>query len=346
MGSRIKWIQVAKGIGIILVILGHTLTTPLRENSAIAMKMYEYIYSFHMAFFFYLSGRTYILGKYKKEYTVFTSLKKNSSRLLIPGLSYAIIAYFLFAIISILPVAGVIAKGAGYELQPVTEWLLGLLTGNMKYTSHLWFVYALFLMKLLTDVIEKLFYKKWMAICFVISIGFLVASQLFFFPGVEILNRFLLLYIWFVAGIMKDFSFVSLPGAILCGMIGNTYWVFRYCIPISLPEGRVYDLLQRYCDQGVKVFMIIFLVRLSYSISSRKVTGLEYLGNQSFSVYLIHQPFFCSVVSVLLLNMTELKTLPIIGITFIVALSSSLLVIKISNLKRLKKFSGVILGNR
>lgn len=65
--KRLNFIDVAKGIGIILVVLGHCLAY---ENQN---KLFMMIYSFHMPFFFFLSGflfkdksyETYLSGKLK-----------------------------------------------------------------------------------------------------------------------------------------------------------------------------------------------------------------------------------------------------------------------------------------
>lgn len=346
MSNQIKWIQVARGIGIILVILGHTITTSLRNNSTAAMDLYNYIYFFHMAFFFYISGRTYILSLNNKEYTKFEKLKKNSYRLLIPYLSYAFIVYLIFFIINIVPSTGNIAKTVGYEIEPINTWLLSLATGNMKFSSHLWFVYALFLMRVLTDLIERLFYKKWMGICLVISICLLLLSQRLYIPEIEIINRFLLLYIWFIIGIFFDFSYISFPKAIICGVAGNIYWVFRYLVSIPGLNNMDDTLVQRYCDQIVKILFIIFIIRLSYFLSNKWNQVFMYLGNNSFYIYLIHQPFFCSVVSVYLANIMGLPTIPIILISFIVALSCSLLIVEVLKIKKVKKYSKYVLGNR
>lgn len=58
MGNRIKWLDIAKGIGIVSVFLGHTLFKD--EIWRI------WIYSFHMPLFFFLSGITYNEIKYDK----------------------------------------------------------------------------------------------------------------------------------------------------------------------------------------------------------------------------------------------------------------------------------------
>ena len=46
--ERIAWIDAAKGIGILLVVLGHTFNIPVW--------LHNWIYSFHMPLFFLLAG--------------------------------------------------------------------------------------------------------------------------------------------------------------------------------------------------------------------------------------------------------------------------------------------------
>ena len=57
MGKRIEWIDVSKGIGIILVLIGH-----ISLNGGLN----KFIYSFHMPLFFILSGFTFNLAKKEK----------------------------------------------------------------------------------------------------------------------------------------------------------------------------------------------------------------------------------------------------------------------------------------
>lgn len=78
MTNRVKWIDVAKGIGAIYVIIGHFI---LNERIS-AM-----IYAFHMPLFFFLAGITFYL-KEKESFLVF--VKKKFSAIIIP--------YFLFSL--------------------------------------------------------------------------------------------------------------------------------------------------------------------------------------------------------------------------------------------------------
>lgn len=53
---RVKWIDTARGIAILLVLIGH---------AGVAPKLNQYILSFHMPLFFFLSGIVFDNKKYK-----------------------------------------------------------------------------------------------------------------------------------------------------------------------------------------------------------------------------------------------------------------------------------------
>lgn len=77
--NRILWIDWAKSIGMFLVILGHC---HIRESEQIVT---QYIYSFHMMLFFFLSG---ILCR--RDLSL-TSIKKDIRYLIFPYLVYGLI---------------------------------------------------------------------------------------------------------------------------------------------------------------------------------------------------------------------------------------------------------------
>ena len=72
--KRIEWIDISKGIGIILVIMGHT----------IALRYSQWLYTFHLPLFFLLSGLVYNANKYN-HYTVL--LRQKSKQILWPLLT-------------------------------------------------------------------------------------------------------------------------------------------------------------------------------------------------------------------------------------------------------------------
>lgn len=73
MKTRLEWIDIAKCLAIILVVLGHA------TGASIVGK---YIYSFHMPLFFIISGMCFTNGKYKIKNLV----KKRFKQLFLPAI--------------------------------------------------------------------------------------------------------------------------------------------------------------------------------------------------------------------------------------------------------------------
>jgi len=67
--KRLDWIDIAKGIGIILVVLGHTLVPQVRETG-FAGFLWIFIYNFHMPLFFFLSGYLFEKGLFQELLTL------------------------------------------------------------------------------------------------------------------------------------------------------------------------------------------------------------------------------------------------------------------------------------
>lgn len=84
--KNIVWIDIAKFIGIFLVVFGHTLSPfGLLKNSTFFAHLWDFIYLFHMPLFFIIAGYLY------KSKTKTDNYKKILYGLLIPYLIYQII---------------------------------------------------------------------------------------------------------------------------------------------------------------------------------------------------------------------------------------------------------------
>jgi fucose 4-O-acetylase-like acetyltransferase len=81
MKYRLDWLDAAKGLGILLVTLGHT---------DIPSQLKTYIYTFHMPLFFFLSGYLFTLKKFP-NLKVF--LSKRTKSLVLPYLCFSLVAY-------------------------------------------------------------------------------------------------------------------------------------------------------------------------------------------------------------------------------------------------------------
>ena len=125
--SRAPEIDIAKGIGMLLVVFGHL------SNRRQVLRILTY--SFHMPLFFIISG---FLLDMKKTWQ--QSIKKDSLKLILPA--YEVLIFD--AIVSILKymMVGDVAKPL------IFDWMKGvLLYGGVLWNSPVWFLMTLFLCK-------------------------------------------------------------------------------------------------------------------------------------------------------------------------------------------------------
>ena len=128
--ASLRWILIAKGIGILLVVIGH-FQPP--EAPAWWSALCDAIYGFHMPFFFLMSGFLYQHGKYAYR----ELLRGKVARLLYPFVSVAAIFFFLkLGAASIATLEHPITPSSLIDL---------LLDPAGSFVPLLWFVHALFL---------------------------------------------------------------------------------------------------------------------------------------------------------------------------------------------------------
>ena len=132
--SRIFWIDLAKIIGLFLVIFAHLYTSEGTDKSNVIR---TFIYGFHMPFFFLISG---FLAKKRDEGILF-SLRKNIFSLLIPFFTFNV----FFAIYYGLTTDSSIPS-------QFHRLLKGLYTAQGTPCKASWFVICLFYIKCIFDI--------------------------------------------------------------------------------------------------------------------------------------------------------------------------------------------------
>jgi fucose 4-O-acetylase-like acetyltransferase len=134
--SRLQWIDVAKGIGIVLVVYGHAvdglISAGLLAVRGTAAFSFYAIYCFHMPLFFLLSG-LFVPGRLVRDRARFV-------RRLIPTIAYP---YFLWSAVQVV----ILYLAAAYVNKPRTT--LGLADMLWSPPSQFWFLYSLFLFHVL-----------------------------------------------------------------------------------------------------------------------------------------------------------------------------------------------------
>lgn len=151
MKKRIDWIDVAKGVAIILVIIGHS----IEYNSEI----YRFILSFHMPLFIILSGITYKIPKSKDK--IKQNVKKYIKRLLIP---------YIFTLFVTLLLHEILNNDGRNFLQFMIFFLKTLFGGfgvsyiflghSFRSVGPIWFLITLFISKIIFDLINYYFRNK------------------------------------------------------------------------------------------------------------------------------------------------------------------------------------------
>lgn len=295
--DRINWIDVARGIGILLVMYGHVLT----EHS------YRYlIYSFHMPLFFFLSGIVFHVRTYEHFGHFFTKTAKN---ILIPYFIFAGISYLIWVIDGNLYSLSI--NGIFYQLG-------GILYGTGRddglfYNVVLWFLPCLFVAKIGFYLITKLTtnVKKIAGILFVSSLlgyaGYLYFPDLVLPFSFEVALTGIVFfgggYLWSVQRdkIKVFVKRYSLPLFFLCVLLCIVFAQLNYDLYDKQIDLRINQLKNYFYFYLASFSGILATVFISIFINHNKF--LEYLGKKSLILFGFHNIIFSFVTDFLLLFM-------------------------------------------
>ncbi|MBM7655465.1 acyltransferase family protein [Neobacillus cucumis] len=291
MSKRLDWLDIGKGLGMLLVMLGHAaIPTPLKT----------YIYTFHMPLFFFLSGYLYNKDKFP-NLKVF--LKRRTKSLILPYIAFSLVAYLWFLLLNHLGLVN-------YDNNLLTP-LLGSVIAERKtiwtvHTGALWFVACLFCTELLFYFISKIgrskkiigffllfisaigcFYNKavgqplpWNLDIAMISVGFYGAGYFYkeFHKKLEWMNQFkifiLLMLINFVTGYL-NFNYTGERVDFYNSSLGNIFLFYLSAF------------------SGIGAFVIL-IKRI------KKNKSLQYIGKNSFIYLAFHQKIVFFVFSLMI----------------------------------------------
>ena len=277
--SRIEWVDVARGIGLILVIFGHLL------NGITWTSVVRAIYSFHMPMYFILSG--FIAHPRKTAFDSY--VKRKSQELLLP--------YAIFIAMA-LPIYHLYSDRA----HSATFWQLisrvVFLNGRVAYNDPVWFLLVMFQVLILFDALRVIYYslaqKAFAALAFfllgwgiyifsvplpfgiektVVSMGFYILGSILndvshFFSGVRKWFAVALMFvIWVLSGVIFNES-VSLYSFDL-----GHYWLFI----ISGLSGSMVWFGICYLLRKIRLFQL-------WGRNAILVVGTHYVGTSVFRV--------------------------------------------------------------
>lgn len=274
------WVQIAKGIGIILVVIGHFCPNNSPEYWRFIKKI---IYLFHMPLFFFLSG---FLFRYEK-YPYLLLINKKINRLLFPLIMIAI----LFLVIKYI-------TGFFFQLDnPVNvESVYALFTDPVNsYMPLLWFVYTLFLIFIIYPVFRKVFISN------LVILGLFILFNFLFVNNFPIIGAVLINMPFFVIGVMflekRDMRIKLISGKpIMCVLFIIIFILIQWFFEMFKMNGLYYYL--RFFTSAI--FGILCVSNISLLIDSMAHSGwlrhvLLTLGFYSMTIYLFHTLFESTV---------------------------------------------------
>lgn len=159
---RIKWVDNAKGIAIILVVMGHVFTTPL---------LHGLIYSVHLPLFFFLSG-LFVSKSFAAGFKYF--VYRRFKTIIVPYIAFSMINILYFDALSYI-------SGIDFLEAPLNKRVIGTLFGlRIGWNGcfgYLWFLPLIFSSQLLLYPVFKLkgIMTQIMVVCMYLFLGLVYA---------------------------------------------------------------------------------------------------------------------------------------------------------------------------
>lgn len=350
--DRNKVIDISKSIALILVVIGHAIIGNIRENSDLWNVIYDTIYSFHMFFFFLVSGYLFQHNymKYYKRKGEF--IKKKATQLLIPYVFISILEYSMILILSITDSNPIFSKIGGILRIPtfdLNSFIVAVLINKNHYDVHLWFVYVLFFIFLINIIIKE---KN----VFRVLLAFIVV--MFF-------RDYLFVYGEMIVSIMK-FMVPFLIGRLLKIQEKDSYSILFFkrhsliciCLCLVILAGINYSVSQlrvfsntwymhgiiqeiQYIT-GLIGSAILYLIGSTLQTNKMIVKISDTLSRYTFDIYLLHQPFITAGISNIVFKICEIPSVAIMVAT-VAGVSISILFSKYV-LRRNKISAFLVLG--
>ena len=283
--ERQHWLDVVKGIAILFVVMGHVGSTYGGELASRSFNVFhDFIYSFHMPLFMFISGYLFV-SSLEKDYRT-TSL----SKLLAYGIPYIVFSVIYWAMKTV---------GGAFVNNAVSFKDLFLIP--VFPLSFMWYLYALLIMAELSLLIGRRDKRAVLVVALICRIVWEAATMQKGFTDSWvndlILTDFIKNYIWFALGLVY--------GEKLAAWMRGINSHIKLCVSIL----------------GVVLLIVIAATGLSKVAFIRILWGLigiaaivcigqlidrnkciEYLGRNTMQIYLIHG----TVISLLKIISTKL----------------------------------------
>jgi len=275
--KRETWVDVAKLIGIIAIVYGHTIQIGITC---------QYVYSFHVPLFFFLQGVVFSIScSETKSFSKY--LKHKAYTLLLPYLCFSAVSTLIIFIVSrfiSIPQTDIFSS--------IPHVILSLIFGKCEANDPLWFLPCLFVQSILVYGLIKCCSRCKNRVC-KISLLLIVA----------ILSS-IILYI------TEEFTNIKfLPWKIDAAIHMIPFFVVGYIF-------KEYGLLRKLFDARIWIKIIIIVVFIGSGAILGLLNGKSnYLGNYYDNVFLMYVSALLSCLGycIIAFDLTTVSILPAMG---------------------------------
>lgn len=261
--KRVMWADAAKGIAIMLVVYGHaiegTFDSHVGLNSVAYYFQHEFIYSFHMPIFFFISGM-FALNWSQRKFGV--AIKQKATALIYP--------YFVWGILQglvMLLMQDYTRDGKGWKT---------ILELPIHPYDQFWFIYDLFFVFLLFYILKK-FISKNLTILIISFVFVMISPWVHFWElGIIFYNFF-----YFTLGLYL-YNSGYLEKILKHGWIYVVLSIALFTV-LFMNKVDVNMILARVPLAVLGVFGCIYI-----SQKLQNVKFLNYVGQLSLEIYLMH----------------------------------------------------------
>lgn len=275
--QRIEWLDAAKGVTMLLVVLGHITNGYLtakqfKEWSSLICGVHYWIYSFHMPLFMVLSGYVFY-----RAYCVNREQKKRRYRMQMMNIA---LLYFIFGLLKWVSQTLLVQ----FVAIPVT--LEDLLYLAISPLEELWYLYVLFFLYLLAYGLEKIQINENVKLVGILCLSYIGTSISWThrFPLDRILYYLLYFYLGISFAKRKDIPWRKGWPLYAISAVLSTFWILQHGDIRKVPVLRIAAALS---------LSLLFLgVMIKGSEKANKESCVQraccFLGQYSLEIYVFH----------------------------------------------------------
>ncbi|TCS44111.1 acyltransferase family protein [Reinekea marinisedimentorum] len=285
---RLYYLDQVRAIAIVMVVMIHAISYTNGISEALFTVVQQLTLSVAVPIFFLVDGYLFCLGKSPDQRTERSfKLKANFKRLVIPWISFTVIYTFCRYIFEVLGVveANVINVAGLYEL------FMKMLGG--VYSSQLYFLLSLFIVRLAVTSIERLYnFSSGLLLLFAVSLAIAYSvfntelSVIRLTPfGIDALQNSLWGVSFFMLGMflgLATFEIKRLMPVVTAVFLCSAYGVYQWNT----------DFIGLMFQYSYMLFLFIGFMHIP------KINWLASLGKNTMGIYLLHSPVLLKLLAV------------------------------------------------